>query len=55
MNKNFFKTLIVGCGDIAGGFDLNRYGPPLTHIGAYKYHGKFDIIGCVDPNKKKTC
>ena len=53
MNTSILKTLIVGCGNIAGGFDLNRNGLPLTHVGAYKYHGKFDVIGCVDSNKKK--
>lgn len=47
------KTIIVGCGNIAGGFDVNQNGLPVTHVGAYEHHGKFDIIACVDPNRSK--
>ncbi|MAO34190.1 MAG: hypothetical protein CMD03_05485 [Flavobacteriales bacterium] len=47
------KTLIVGCGNIAGGFDVDQGSWPSTHAGAYKHHGKFDIAACVDPDKKK--
>ena len=53
MNSGDIKTLIVGCGNIAGGFDVGQGGWPSTHAGAYKYHGKFDITACVDPDKTK--
>ena len=45
------KTLIIGCGNIAGGFDIVQSSLPSTHAGAYRHHGKFDIVACVDPNK----
>ena len=52
MTSSNIKTLIIGCGNIAGGFDINKSEWPSTHIGAYKHHGKFDINACVEPNKK---
>ncbi len=53
MTSVYLKTLIVGCGNIAGGFDIDQDGLPSTHAGAYKCHGKFDISACVDPDRKK--
>jgi predicted dehydrogenase len=52
---NTFDTLsclIIGCGNIAGGFDSDgKSGQfPLTHAGAYKQHGGFNFLACVDPN-----
>lgn len=47
------RVLIVGCGDIAGGFDAGRErsaGYPLTHAGAYVRDGRFALAGCVDPD-----
>ena len=46
------RVLIIGCGNIAGGFDATREAgaPPLTHAGAYARHGGFSIVGCVDPD-----
>lgn len=46
------KVLIVGCGNIAGGFDAARAVglPPLTHAGAYLRHGGFEIAACVEPD-----
>lgn len=46
------KVLIVGCGNIAGGFDAARDPglPPLTHAGAFSQHGGFDLVACVDPD-----
>lgn len=45
-------VLIVGCGNIAGGFDLGR--PPgywpYTHAGAYVRDGRFNIAACVEPD-----
>src|SRR5689334_23187579 len=46
------RVLIVGCGNIAGAFDIENSGgsPPLTHAGAYSRHGAFDLAACVEPN-----
>ena len=52
MTTSNLKTLIIGCGKIAGGFDMNQNNAPLTHIGAYRDHGKFDINACVEPVKE---
>lgn len=52
MSDDNLKALIVGCGNIAGGFDVDHNDLPLTHIGAYKHHGKFEVDVCVDPDKK---
>jgi predicted dehydrogenase len=46
------QTLIVGCGNIAGGFD--RAGAaswPRTHAGAYMSDGRFNLVACVDPDE----
>ena len=49
---NPLRVLIVGCGNIAGGFDLGR--PPgylpYTHAGAYVGDGRFNIVACVEPD-----
>jgi predicted dehydrogenase len=50
------KTLIVGCGNIAGGFDAGRTGVagfPLTHAGAYAADGRFELSACVEPDDAK--
>ena len=46
------RVLIVGCGNIAGGFDAERpaNAPPLTHAGAYWRHGGFRLVACVEPD-----
>jgi predicted dehydrogenase len=46
------NVLIVGCGNIAGGFDAQRPAdaPPLSHAGAYSAHGGFKLLACVEPN-----
>lgn len=47
-----WRVLIVGCGNIAGGFDTERAAhlPPLTHAGAYTRHGHFHLQACVEPD-----
>ncbi|MEG3179101.1 Gfo/Idh/MocA family protein [Sphingomonas sp. LT1P40] len=46
-----FDVLLIGCGNIAGGFDADREGlPPLTHAGAFGEHPEFRIAACVDPD-----
>jgi predicted dehydrogenase len=46
-----YDVLIIGCGNIAGGFDMGRSPDllPLTHAGAYLRHGGFQLAACVDP------
>ncbi|MBF0285320.1 MAG: Gfo/Idh/MocA family oxidoreductase [Magnetococcales bacterium] len=46
-------ALIVGCGQIAGGFDERAESPGdavLTHAGAYSRHPEFMIAACVEPD-----
>ena len=52
MQGNTLQVLIVGCGNIAGGFDAERAAtlPPLTHAGAFSRHGAFHISACVEPD-----
>ncbi|WP_333455329.1 Gfo/Idh/MocA family oxidoreductase [Microcoleus sp. Pol10D4] len=47
------NVLIVGCGNIAGRFDMNRLPTdlPLTHAGAYHRDRRFQITACVEPNE----
>lgn len=49
------SVLIIGCGNIAGGFDLDRQdaATPFTHAGAYARHGKFVLTACVEPDEGK--
>lgn len=49
------RVLIVGCGNIAGGFDLGRSAGylPYTHTGAYTRDGRFDLAACVEPDDKR--
>ncbi|MCG9051758.1 Gfo/Idh/MocA family oxidoreductase [Laribacter hongkongensis] len=44
-------VLIVGCGNIAGGFDAEQPGArtPFTHAGAYQADGGYRLAGCVEP------
>ena len=46
------KVLLVGCGNIAGRFDMARSADasPLTHAGAFLRQGAFDLVACVDPD-----
>ena len=50
--RDTLSCLIIGCGNIAGGFDADgKSGKfPLTHAGAYKQHGGFSLLACVEPN-----
>lgn len=48
-------VLVIGCGNIGGGFDQRRaaFNWPLTHAGAYSHHGGFRLSGCADPDAKR--
>jgi len=47
-----YEVLIIGCGNIAGGFDADRPadGLPLTHAGAFEQDPAFRVTACVDPD-----
>ena len=49
---NALRVLIVGCGNIGGGFDQGRPSGylPYTHAGAYVRDGRFKIAMCVEPD-----
>jgi predicted dehydrogenase len=49
------RVLLIGCGNIAGGFDADTAtgAPPRTHAGAYLAHGGFSLDACVEPNAPK--
>ena len=46
------NVAIIGCGNIAGRFDESAAHDalPLTHAGAYRAHGGFNIACCLDPD-----
>lgn len=51
MNSKF-KVLLIGCGNMAGGYDLLQPEDalPLGHAKAFRQHGGFEITCCIDPN-----
>lgn len=52
---NPLSVLIIGCGNIGGGFDLKRSSKnfPLTHASAFFQDKRFFIAACFDPDRKK--
>lgn len=50
-----FNVALVGCGNIAGGYDLNSHGeePALTHAAAFAAHPEFNLLACCDPDYLK--
>jgi predicted dehydrogenase len=48
--SEMLSVLIIGCGNIAGGFDAAGSNTVLTHAGAYRRHGGFRLAGCVEPD-----
>ncbi len=55
MRLNLHNVLIIGCGNIAGGFDMSRPQDllPLSHAGAFSRHGGFLLRACVDPDNAR--
>jgi predicted dehydrogenase len=48
-----YRSMIIGCGNIAGALDsgqINSTRAPLTHAKAYRAHDYFDCVACVDPD-----
>jgi predicted dehydrogenase len=52
---NSLPVLIVGCGNIAGGFDVGRPAGclPNTHAGAFAHDGRFKVDACVEPDQQR--
>ena len=50
-----YKVLIIGCGNIAGDYDLLQPEDalPLGHAKAFLKHGGFTLSACVDPDATK--
>ena len=50
-----FKVLIIGCGNMAGGYDLRQpeEAMPLGHAKAFRQHGSFEVTACIDPNTRQ--
>lgn len=50
-----FTVLIVGCGNIAGGFDADRPPDalPLTHAGAFTRNPGFRLAACIEPDAQR--
>ena len=46
------NAVIIGCGQIAGGYDAGRDADalPLTHAAAYVRDGGYRLLACVDPD-----
>lgn len=55
MTTQKLNVLIIGCGNIAGGFDAERPvdALPFTHASAYLQHGGFTLAGCIDPDEAR--
>ena len=55
VTSNPLKVLIIGTGNIAGGFDQGRPNGylPYTHAGAYSQDGRFSITACVEPDDNR--
>ena len=47
-----FKVLLIGCGKMAGGYDLlhPEEALPFGHAKAFRQHGGFELTSCIDPN-----
>jgi predicted dehydrogenase len=55
MTAPAYKVLIIGCGNMAGGYDLLQPDDalPLGHAKAFAKHGGFAVSACVDPDAAK--
>jgi spore coat polysaccharide biosynthesis protein SpsF (cytidylyltransferase family)/predicted dehydrogenase len=54
ISQKIYKTAIIGCGAIAGGFDENSgFKHVFTHAGAYRKHPRFTVIAIADNNQMR--
>ncbi|MDR1057392.1 MAG: Gfo/Idh/MocA family oxidoreductase [Coxiellaceae bacterium] len=53
--RKIFKVLIVGCGNIAGDYDMGRDKVEFTcsHAGTYSRNEGFKMVACVEPDESK--
>lgn len=53
MSKTRLRVLLIGCGNIAGRFDMTRpiNAWPVTHAGAFQRHGGYELAACIDPDE----
>jgi predicted dehydrogenase len=57
MTSALYNVMILGCGNMAGGYDLLQTNEelPLGHAKAFINHGSFNLKACVEPdNAKRT-
>lgn len=54
MSTHRARVLLIGCGNIAGRFDMAHptHAWPLTQAGAFQRHGGFELAACVDPDEQ---
>lgn len=49
-----FNVIIIGCGQIAGGYDEQSDGSTtLSHMGAYTSHPGFNVVACIEPDAQR--
>ena len=55
MTGQTYQVLIIGCGNMAGGYDLLQPEDalPLGHAKAFSKHGGFALTACVEPDAVK--
>ena len=48
------SVLLIGCGNIAGRFDMARPADawPITQAGAFRRQGCFELAACIDPDEQ---
>jgi predicted dehydrogenase len=48
------RVLLIGCGNIAGRFDMARPADawPMTQAGAFRRHGGYELAACIDPDEQ---
>ncbi len=53
-SQKVYKSAIIGCGSIAGGFDeRSGFKHIFTHAGAYKEHARFDLTAIADTDRAR--
>ena len=51
---NPLSVLIIGCGNIAGGYDEAGNDQAIrSHAGAYRHDDRFRVVACIDPNEDR--
>ena len=51
---NPLSVLIIGCGNIAGGYDEAGNDKAIrSHAGAYRNDDRFRVVACIDPNEDR--